>query len=229
MGDRSEADRSKASVAFRKLLSDARRDMASMERSDAALAGCLAACALVIAVAVAAVLMFRRYGVNLAGLQAQATLLIAIALPILGLAAVLTFVLVRRAVYAVATARNAKLLNRFTEHFRKVLYDHGLLALVLGNDPRYSVPIIAQYLGVPPIQGQRGTSEAISSFSQRIEILLNYYGLLCKHYRIEPYPKDNPFAARGVEPFRLRGLPRRAMIFALEEGIDSSDADQQQP
>lgn len=223
------ADRSEASLAIRRLSSDARRDMASMERTDASLAGCLAACALVTVAAVAAVLALRTYGINLAGLWASARLPIAIALPVVGLAAVLTFVMVRRAVYAVATARNAVLLSRFTEHFREVLYDQGLLALVLGNDPRFSVPSIAQHLGVPPTQGQRGTAEAIASFSQRIELLLNYYGLLCRHYRIEPFPRDNPFAQRGIDPIRLRGLPRRAMIFALEEGIGSSDAGPLQP
>lgn len=223
------ADRSEASLAIRRLASNARRDMASMERADASLAGCLAAGALVIVVATAAVLAWRTYGLRLAGLPASATLLIAIAVPVVALAAVLTFALVRRAVYAVDTARNAVLLSRFTEHFREVLYDHGLLALVLGNDPVFNVPSIAQHLGLQPSQGQRGTTAAISSFSQRIELLLNYYGLLCKHYRLEPYPEDNPFAARGVDPVRLRGLPRRAMIFALEEGIGSSDADQLKP
>lgn len=216
-------------MAIRRLSSDARRDMASMERVDASLAGCLAACALAIVAGVAAVLAWRAYGINLAGLPASATLLIAIAFPVVGLAAVLTFVMVRRAVYAVETARNAVLLSRFTEHFREVLYDQGLLALVLGNDPRFSVPSIAQHLGLPPIQGQRGTAVAIASFSQRVELLLNYYGLLCKHYRIEPYPQDNPFVQRGIDPIRLRGLPRRAMIFALAEGIDGSAADQLEP
>lgn len=223
------ADRSKASLAFRKLASDARRDMASMERNDASLAGCLAACALVILAAVAVVFALRPYGINPAGLPSLAKLLIAIALPVVGLAAVLTFVLVRRAVYAVGSARNAALLSRFTAHFRAVLYDHGLLALVLGNDPRFSVPSIAQQLGLQPAQGQRGTVKEVASFSQRIELLLNYYGLLCKHYRLEPFPKDNPFAARGIEMVRLRGLPRLAMVFALDEGIDSADADHLKP
>jgi len=203
--------------------------MASMERSNASLAGCLAACALVVVVAVVAVLALRTFGISLAGLPASATLLIAIAFPVVGLAATLTFAVVRRAAYAVETARNAVLVHRFTEHFREVLYDQGLLAIVLGNDPRFSVPSIAQHLVLKPPQGQRGTAEAIASFSQRIELLLNYYGLLCRHYRIEPYPEDNPFAQRGVDPVRLRGLPRRAMIFALAEGIGSSDADQLQP
>lgn len=213
---------SQGGALISRLAHDARRDMASMEKNDAALAGCLAACALILVAAVAAVIAFRRYGIDLADLPASATLYIAIALPVLGLAAVLAYVTVRRAVYAVATARNAELLGRFTEHFRKVLYDQGLLALVLGNDPRFSVPSVAQYLGVQPSQGQRGTAEAMASFRQRVELLLNCYGLLCRHYRIEPYPEDNPFAQRGIDPIRLRGLPRRAMIFALEEGIDES-------
>ena len=61
------AGRSEASLAILKLSSDARRDMASMVRFDASLAGCLAACALVIVAAVIAVLAWRAYGINPAG------------------------------------------------------------------------------------------------------------------------------------------------------------------
>ena len=108
-------------------------------------------------------------------------------------------------------------LDYYIHHFRGVLFDQGLLAIVLSDEPYTAIPRLGRVAGIPGTEsiGRRGGS-GTTRLSQRLETLFEYYGLICRHYRIEAYP---PNLAGAVLPNKLRGALYHAFVFTLAEGV----------
>lgn len=111
-------------------------------------------------------------------------------------------------------------LEYYVYHFRKVLFDEGLLAIVLADDPLTAIPEMGQVAGIPGSELlSRVRVSGGGDFEVRIKTLITYYGLICKHYRIEPYPADDPNVSWAVFPVKLKGMPYHAFVLALAEGV----------
>jgi hypothetical protein len=108
-------------------------------------------------------------------------------------------------------------LKYYMYHFHGVLFDQGLLAIVLSDDPFTEIPKLGRIAGIPGSESirRRGGSGQLR-LEQRLETLFEYYGLICRHYRIEAYPEN---LASAVHPVKLRGTLYHAFVLALAEGL----------
>lgn len=81
--------------------------------------------------------------------------------------------------------------NQFKQHIRFILLDQGLLAMLLLTNPLSQFPKLAQdmnQLGIPTVKYVFDEK----SIQQRFKLLIDHYDLICKHYRLEPFPPGKP-------------------------------------
>lgn len=202
----------------KKLADVVRRDMAAGPNAEANSCGALAACGVAVPAAGLGILLAWAYFSMPLKVRGAMPALAIILVPLATFAAMAAFTAAKRWALGRSKWSTEQQLAKYMAHFRRVLFDEGLLALVLANDPRELVPGVAQFQGLLAIP-LGSTAEHRGSMAERIDLLVLCYGLICRHYRIEPYPPDCGYDSPAVQHVGLKGLPRTALILTIDEGL----------
>jgi len=111
-------------------------------------------------------------------------------------------------------------------YLRRVLFDEGLLALLLSEDPYDAVPGLGRVARIPGSQVlTRHGKAGAGALADRIQVLALNFRRICEHYRIGTMAVQSSRLTGPVHPERLKGTAYNAYLLVLAEGILGEETD----